>query len=320
MKVIIGGTFPPGATEMFVNTLPASCDTEVIENSAELAKRSDVEVLITRGFEVDEKFLAQNPKLKMIQKWGTGVNTIDLGAATRHKVPVCNVPGANAYAVAELTVMLMLAVYRNLLYHNAKLKAGIWSKADRVEQTYCLRGKTIGIIGGGNIGRLVAGLTQAFGARTVYYDAFRLPDDVEKEHRMEFVPLDELLKISDIVTLHIPLTDSTKNFISKKQLDLMKPTAVLINAARGGLVCEPDLLAALDSGRLMGAGVDCLCGEKDKLRADDPMLHNDKITAMPHVGGTSNDLASVMVPRIVANVGRLLKGEPLVSVVNKEVL
>ena len=137
---------------------------------------------------------------------------------------------------------------------------------------------------------------------------------------MQFAPLEELLRTSDIVTLHIPLMDSTRNFISKRELDFMKPTAVLINAARGGLVNERDLLEALDQGRLLGAGLDCLVNEKDKLNVNDPMLHNDKIALMPHIGGTSNDIAEAMVPRMAANVVRFVKGEPLLSVANREYL
>ena len=320
MKIVVGGTFPPGATDLFLQELPKDWDVSVITDARELAARTDVEVLITRGFEVTEQFIDQNPKLKFIQKWGSGLNSVDVKAAGERGIPVSNVPGANAYAVSELTVLLMLAVYRNLLYHNAKIRAGIWSKTERVEQTYCLNGKTIGIIGSGHIGKLVAKKVQAFEAKTVYYDIVRMDEKVENELKMKYLPLNELLKTSDIVTLHIPLLDSTKNFMSKPQFDMMKKNAVLINAARGGLVNEPDLLAALDSGKLLGAGLDCLCNEKDKLHADDPMLHNDKITLLPHVGGTSNDLAQVMVPRMAANAIRFVKGEPVLSVANQNYL
>lgn len=320
MKIVVGGSFPPGATELFLKEIPAEYSAEIVTDLEALKKRTDIEVLITRGFEVTREFIEQNPKLKFIQKWGSGLNAVDVQAAGEMGIPVCNVPGANSYAVSELTILLMLAVYRNLLYHNAKLKAGIWSKSDLVERTYCLRGKTIGIVGSGHIGRLVAKKVQAFDAETIYYDVARLSPEDEAAHHMTFVPLDELLRTSDIVTLHIPLLESTKNFISKRELDLMKPTAVLINAARGGLINEPDLLDALDHDRLMGAGLDCLVNEKDKLHADDPMLHNDKITLTPHVGGTSNDLAQEMVPRMAANAVRFLKGEPLLSVANREYL
>ncbi|MBP3848783.1 MAG: 2-hydroxyacid dehydrogenase [Pyramidobacter sp.] len=320
MKVVIGGIFPPGAIDLFLENLPKDADVEIVTDEAKLNEVTDTEVLLTRGVKIGAEFMDRNPKLKFIQKWGSGLDVIDVKAAGERGIPVSNVPGANAYAVSELTVMLMLAVYRNLLYHNAKIRAGIWSKAERVEQTYCLNGKTIGIIGSGHIGRLVAKKVQAFEAKTVYYDVFRMDEKTEQELNMKYLPLDELLRVSDIVTLHIPLLDSTKNFISKPQLDMMKDNAVLINAARGGLVNEPDLLAALDSGKLLGAGLDCLVNEKDKLRADDPMLHNDKITVTPHVGGTSNDLAQVMAPRMAKNVARFLRGEPILSVANKEYL
>lgn len=320
LKIVVGGSFPPGATDLFLKELPADWDIDVVTDSRELSRRTDIEVLITRGYEVDADFIKQNPKLKFIQKWGSGLNVIDVKAAGARGIPVSNVPGANAYAVSELTVMLMLAVYRNLLYHNAKLKAGIWSKGERVEQTYCLSGKTVGIVGSGHIGRLVAKKVQAFDAKTVYYDVSRMDGEQEQLHQMEYLPLDRLLEVSDVVTLHIPLLDSTKDFISKEQLALMKPTAILINAARGGLINEPDLLQALDSGTILGAGLDCLCHEKDELDKNDPMLHNDKITITPHVGGTSNDLIYQMVPRMARNAVRFVRGEEPLSVANREYL
>ena len=320
MKIVIGGNFPLGAIELFQKELPKEYDVDVVTDPKELDIRRDVEVLITRGFDITRSFIEKNPKLKFIQKWGSGLNAVDVKAAGEHGIPVCNVPGANAYAVSELTILLMLAVYRNFLYHNAKLKAGIWSKSDLVERTYCLRGKTVGIIGCGHIGQLVARKVQVFEAKTIYYDVVRMHEEEEKKQGMQFAPLEELLRTSDIVTLHIPLMDSTRNFISKRELDFMKPTAVLINAARGGLVNERDLLEALDQGRLLGAGLDCLVNEKDKLNVNDPMLHNDKIALMPHIGGTSNDIAEAMVPRMAANVVRFVKGEPLLSVANRAYL
>ena len=320
MKIVVGGTFPPGAVELFLEKLPKDWDISVETDLDELAKRTDVEVLITRAFQVDKAFIEQNKGLKFIQKWGTGLNAVDVETAGKHGIPVCNVPGANAYSVSELAVMLMLAVYRNLLYHNKKLHSGIWSKPDIVERSYCLKGKTVGLIGGGNIGKLVAKKVQAFDAKTVYYDVFRMKEEDEAANNMKYLPLDELLKVSDIVSLHIPLLESTKNFISKPQFDMMKDGAVIINSARGGLINEADLLEALDSGKIMGAGLDCLCNEGKALDKNDPLLNHEFVTVTPHIGGTSNDLAAEMVPRMAANAVRFVNGEPLEAVANKEYL
>jgi len=320
MKIVIGGIFPPGATDLFLANLPKDWDIDVVEDLQELTKRTDIEVFLTRSFQVTADFIKQNPKLKFIQKWGTGLNAIDVEEAGKHGILVCNVPGANACAVSELTIMLILAVYRNLLYHSAKLKAGIWSKADRVERTYCLSGKVVGIVGSGNVGRMVAKRVQAFEAETIYYDVNRLTEAQENKLHMHYVSIEELLKTSDVVTLHIPLLESTKNFIAKKQLLQMKHTAILINAARGGLVNEPDLIDALDNDVIMGAGVDCFVNEKDKISKNDPMLQNEKITATPHVGGTSNDLLYQMVPRMAKNAIRFVNGEQPLSIANKEYL
>lgn len=320
MKIVIAGTFPPGAVDLFLQLLPQGWDIDVITDEAELKKRTDVEVLITRAFQITEEIILRNPNLKFIQKWGTGLNAVDVEAAGRRGIPVCNVPGANAYAVSELAVLHMLAVYRNLLYHNRKLVNGIWSKSERVEDTYCLNKKTVGLIGGGNIGRLVAKKVRAFGAAVQYYDIYRLSPALEEEYGMRYVSLEELLCSSDVVSLHIPLTDQTKNMIDYDKLKRMKPTAILINTSRGGLVNEDDLLRALDEKLILGAGLDCICHEKDGLDPSDPILCHDRITLTPHIGGTSNDLLGEMVPRMAANAIRFVRGEEPRSVANQEYL
>lgn len=320
MKIVIAGTFPPGAVDLFLQLLPQDWDIDVITDEAELKKRTDVEVLITRAFQITEEIILRNPNLKFIQKWGTGLNAVDVEAAGRRGIPVCNVPGANAYAVSELAVLHMLAVYRNLLYHNRKLVNGIWSKSERVEDTYCLNKKTVGLIGGGNIGRLVAKKVRAFGAAVQYYDIYRLSPALEEEYGMRYVSLEELLCSSDVVSLHIPLTDQTKNMIDYDKLKRMKPTAILINTSRGGLVNEDDLLRALDEKLILGAGLDCICHEKDGLDPSDPILCHDRITLTPHIGGTSNDLLGEMVPRMAANAIRFVRGEEPRSVANQEYL
>ena len=320
MKIVVGGVFPPGATELFSKEFIDCKDVEIITDLKTLEEKNDIEILVTRGFKVTADFINKNKNLKFIQKWGTGLNTIDIEAAGEKGIPVSNVPGANAYAVAELTIMLMLAVYRNLLYHNSQLKAGIWSKTERIEQTYCLKGKKIGIIGSGNVGKAVAKRVQAFEAETVYYDVFRLKPEEERELHLKYVPIEELLSTCDVITLHIPLLDSTKNFITKKQFSMMKKNAILINASRGGLVNEADLLETLNAGTIMGAGLDCFSCEKEMLTQEYPLLHCNKITMTPHVGGTSNDLLCEMVPRMAKNTIRFLNGEKPISIANKEYL
>jgi phosphoglycerate dehydrogenase-like enzyme len=320
VKIVIAGTFPPGAIELFLELLPQDWHIDVITDEANLRKRTDIEVLITRAFQITEEIILHNPDLKFIQKWGTGLNAVDVEAAGRRGIPVCNVPGANAYAVSELAVLHMLAVYRNLLYHNRKLVAGVWTKSDRIEDTYCLNKKTVGLIGGGNIGRLVAQKVRAFGATVQYYDIYRLSPALEEEYEMCYVSLEELLCSSDVVSLHIPLNDQTKNFIDYDKLKRMKPTSILINTSRGGLINENDLLQALDENLILGAGLDCLCHEKDSLDSKDPILHHDRLTLTPHIGGTSNDLLGEMVPRMAANAIRFVRGEEPKSIANREYL
>lgn len=318
MNILIGGTFPPGAVEMFLKLLSSNHNIEVVTDIEQFNKKRNVEVLITRAFKVTKEFIDQNKDLKFIQKWGSGLNTIDVAEAGKRGIPVSNVPGANAYAVSELTILLMLATYRNFLFHNRNMVKGIWTKAQNIESTYCLYKKTIGIIGGGHIGQLVAKKVSAFDAEVIYYDVFRQPEEVEKEYHMRYVTLDQLLKTSDVVTIHIPLNEKTRGFIGREQLKMMKPTSIIINSARGGLIVESDLIQALDEGVILGAGIDCI--EHEPIDPKDPILKHEKVTLTPHVGGTSNDLLGEMVPRMAKNVNRFLKGEEPKSVANSEYL
>ena len=309
MKIVVGCNFPPGAAECFEECFRGIPDVEIILDKATILQKTDMEVLVCRGVPLTRELFERNPGLKMIQKWGTGLDNVDMEAAKEHGILICNMPGVNAYTVAELTVMLMLATYRNLLWHNRRMTQGIWTKSERIDESFCLKDKVVGIVGGGNIGRLVAHYVQAFGAKTVYYDVFRLSEQREKENGLTYLPLDELLGSADIVTLHVPLLDSTKNMIGKEQLAKMKQTAILINAARGGLVQEDALLEALDDGIILGAGLDCIVHEGDKLNINDPILHNERITLTPHIGGCSADLTCEMARQMAKNALRFVFGQ-----------
>ena len=185
-----------------------------------------------------------------------------------------------------------------------------------MDNAVTLNMKTVGLIGGGNIGRQVARKVQAFGARVQYYDAFRLKPEMEEEHRMTFLPLDELLKTSDVVSLHVPLTEENRHMLDAGKIALMKRGAILVNTARGGLVDDKALLAAVDEGRLMGAGLDCV--EDDPLPAGHPLLNHPNIVITPHIGGNVSDMGEVMVPMIGGNLRRFLRGERVLNVVNEK--
>ena len=317
--VALVGNYPSGTLEQFQELFKQEpirfCTAETAEQYAAL---TDADCIIMRGYPITEDDMARNPSLKLICRWGTGYDSVNIEAAGKCGIAVCNTPGANACAVSEHTAALMLALLHNIVQHTYSLRAGIWSKNLYADRTFTLKDRLVGIVGGGNIGRRVAHEVQSFGAEVQYYDVFRLSEEMEQKCQMKYVPLEELLRTSDLVSLHVPLTAENHHMIAKPQFDMMKRGAYLINTARGGLVNEKDLIDAVQSGQLSGAGIDCL--ETEPFEPDDPILKCPNIIVTPHVGGTSADIGNAIIPMLVENLHNLLDNKPYSYVVNKSFL
>src|SRR5665213_2618259 len=205
------------------------------------------------------EFYAQAPKLRLVQTLSAGYNTYDLDAARNAGVPICNNGGANATAVAEHAVMLMLAVSRRLMWQHDGVVSGRWRGNDfNSTKLYELEDKTLGIVGLGNIGKKVARRAKAFDMRIQYYDVNRMTTDQEDALGVRFALFPELLRTSDIVSLHVPLDKSTHNLIGERELAMMKKTAILINTCRGPVVDEVALYHALNNEIIMAAGLDVM--------------------------------------------------------------
>lgn len=318
-KILLAGKYPAGTADEFRAQL-AGDGAEIVEVTSQdaLDASTDADAIVLRVLKASKGTLANKGKLKLICRWGVGVDSVDVPYASARGIAVTNTPGANASAVSELAVLLMLAVGRNLMFHNRSIQNGVWSRTMFTDNAVSLNGKKVGIIGGGNIGRQVARRVQAFGAEARYYDVFRLAPETEKQFDLTFVPLDDLLADSDVVTLHVPLLDNNHHMLNAEKIALMKRNAILINTARGGLVDDKALLTAIDEGRLMGAGLDCV--EDDPLPAGHPLLDHPNIVITPHVGGNTSDLGTVMVPMISDTLKKLLHGEKLKFVVNEKEL
>lgn len=319
MKVALVGIFPTGTEEMFKQLLPATdFEINIVNTQEKYDSLMDAEVIIMRIFKLPKEVIERNKNLKLVEKWGAGYDTVDIEAAGKANIKVCNVTGANAYAVSEIAVLHILATYRNLINHHQSMIRGVWTKGEFMDTSFSLMNKTVGLIGGGNIGRQVATKVQAFGANVQYYDMYRLNEEKEKEFKMKYVELDELLRTSDVISLHIPLIDETRNIINGEKLALMKPTSIIVNTARGGLIDEEALREAINNKKILGAGLDCLA--KEPIDPNDPMLKQKNVTLTPHIGGTSADLLGVMAPRIAKNILAFSKGEELESIVNMKYL
>lgn len=267
----------PGAQVDFKPGMKAAELREVIGGYDALAVRS--------ATKVTAEILASATKLKVIGRAGTGVDNIDLPAASRKGVVVMNAPGGNSVSVAEHTLALLLSLARSVSDASASTRAGKWEKK-KFSSGRELQGKTLGVVGTGNIGALVVKRAQAFGMKVIGYDPF-LSAEAAQKLGIELVELPDLYKRSDALTLHVPLTEQTKNMIAAPQLAAMKPGALIVNCARGGLIDEKALADALKSKKIGGAALDVF--EVEPPPADHPLFQCENFIGTPHLGGSTED-------------------------------
>ena len=259
------------------------------------------------------RVLAAAPQLKVISRTGVGYDAIDMKAATARGIVVTTTPGVNRHAVAEWAMALMLCCARKLTTNLDEVRRGGWTRHEGID----LAGKTLGLVGLGTIGKEVAQRATAFEMRILAYDLVQdLP--FAEAHRVTFVPLDQLLRESDFVSLHLFLNDASRHLINAERLALMKPTAYLINTARGGIVDTAALCLALKEKRIAGAGLDVV--ESEPLPPDSPLRECNNVYLSPHVGGASADARRLSGAMAAENLIRALRGERPQGIVNPEVL
>ena len=274
---------------------------------------ADADFLILFPGHIAEPVVRAAKNVKLIQLVSVGFDQMDLGLCKELGIPVANNGGTNALDVAEHTIAMILALYRRFVEMDHNVRTNNWRGIDSGGTTYCIDGKTVGLIGLGQIGQRVARLLRAFGATVIYYDAFPAKPEVEQELGVERVELETLLQRADVVSLHVPLNDSTKGLINAHTLNLMKPNAILINTCRGPVVDEAALTVALQNGQIAGAALDVLINEPPP--ADNPLLTLDNVLFTPHTAGVTRDTWARRGKFIFANLQRVLAGEkPLASV------
>lgn len=276
--------------------------------SEDLVKVAGADILVVGLEPVTEELLeAAGSRLRLIQRLGVGYDNVDLEAARRRGVPVCYMPDFNAGTVAEHAIALMLGLLRRLFESTLLMKAGRWPLGAVVAAgVWDLQGKTVGVIGMGRIGQEVGKRLLPFGVRLQYHDERRDPvKDTIPEARS--VELEELLRTSDIVSLHLPLTPETRGVLGREELELMKPSALLVNTARGALVDEGALAALLDEGRLAGAGVDVFSEEPPEPKH--PLRGARNVLLTPHTAGQTREAMQRMVDTMLANFRRIEREE-----------
>ena len=318
MKIVIldGYTLNPG--DLSWEPLKELGEVTVYERTApkDVYKRAEgAEVVFTNKVVLDEAVLEKLPSLKYIGVLATGYNVVDVEAAARKGIVVTNIPAYSTSSVAQMAFAHILNIVQRVGYYAQEVSNGKWSRQADFSfwdaPLHELDGKKIGIIGFGNTGRATARIAVGFGLDVYAYtskSAMELPADVHKCPSM-----DELFRKCDIVSLHCPLTETTRELVDARKLDLMKPSAILINTGRGGLVNEQDLADALNSGKIAAAGLDVLSSEPP--RADNPLLKARNCFITPHHAWATKEARVRLMQLAVNNLKAFLEGKP-VNVVN----
>ena len=284
---------------------------EHLSRSALLDALADCQGLIVRsGTQVDRALIEAAPSLRVIGRAGAGVDNIDLDAASERGVLVLNAAGGNTVSAAELAVALLLALSRHLAAANASLKSGAWNRSAFIGAE--LRGKTVGIVGLGLVGAAVARRLQAMEMRTIAYDPF-VSEERARSVGAELAPFPDLLKQSDVVTLHSSAAPDAPPLLGANEFALMKPGALLVNTARGRLIDESALAQALDAGRLGGAALDVFAREPAH---ENPLVRHPRVLATPHLGASTQEAQERVAIDIATETVNVLRGEPSRAAVN----
>ncbi len=281
-----------------------------------LDEMKDADALIVRIAKCDGHAIENSPNLKVIGRTGVGYDSVDVKTATAHGIPVVITPGANNRSVAEHAVAMMFALYKNLVEAQQEMSKGNW-EIRGAKKAFELEGKTIGILGLGAIGRETAKICEGCGMKVAAHDPFLSKEQVEGYGAVYYENYEDLLKVSDVVSIHVPLTDETKNMISKNQLTEMKKTALIINCSRGGIINETDLVEALKAGEIAGAGTDVFCSEPPK--TDDPLLNCPNLIVSPHSAAQTREAVIKMAQMCVKGCLAVAEGKKWPFVADKSV-
>ncbi|HEY3365787.1 MAG TPA: D-glycerate dehydrogenase [Symbiobacteriaceae bacterium] len=267
---------------------------------------------------VNEELLAVAKNLKIVANYAVGFDNIDVPACTRHKVMATNTPGVLTDTTADLAWTLLMCAGRRIVESERFTKSGQWKTwGPLLLAGQDIHHATLGLVGLGRIGAAVARRAKGFDMKVVYFDPYR-NEQAEQELGVEYMPLDDVLKVADFISVHVPLMDSTRNLIAARELGIMKKTAVLVNTSRGGIVNEPDLYHALKDGAIFAAGLDVFAQEPTPL--DNPLLTLDNCTCVPHIASASVQTRTRMGTLAAENVIAALTGKKPPTLLNPEVL
>ena len=270
----------------------------------------DADIAITCKVVIDKELMEKSPQLKLICIAATGLNNVDVEFAKRKNIVIKNVVNYSSHSVAQTTFAIILSLLHKIRYYDDFVKSGSYASNDMFTHYgpdfWELSDKHFGIIGMGNIGKRVAAIAECFGAKVIYYSTSG-NNNHSQYRRLE---LDQLMKVSDIISVHSPLNDKTNNLITLDKLKLMKPSALIFNTGRGGIVNEADLAEALNQNMIAGAGVDVY--SKEPVREDNPLLHvkdKNKIILTPHIAWISIEARTLLIEKIAFNIDEFVKNK-----------
>jgi glyoxylate reductase len=301
----------PGATEEVLSIvrqeLPPGWRLVPAQTANLQSQLAECDFLLVPDQPVRDEHLTAAPRLRMIQHQGVGYERIDLAACRTRRIPLCLTPEGTTTGVAEHTILLILALYKQLVKAATGTRQGHWMQWELRGASFELSGKTLGLVGFGRIGREVARRALAFDARVAYFDPLFSDDDHPQIAR--HASLESLLSTSDIVSLHVPVTAQTRKLVDDQFFRSMKPNAILVNTARGALIDESALLGALERRQLAGAALDVL--DREPPDPAHPLLPQDNVLVTPHIAAGTRDALQAKMRAAFANMQRRLRGEPL---------
>ncbi|MFA7178712.1 MAG: phosphoglycerate dehydrogenase [Dehalococcoidales bacterium] len=310
MKVLVADPIAQDGVDIINQVAEVDVKTKLCEDEL-VGIIGDYDALVVRSqTQVTARVIAAGKKLVIIGRAGVGVDNIDVNAATERGIIVANAPTGNTVSAAEHTIALMLSMTRHIPQANYSLKSGQWKRADFMGTE--VKGKTLGIVGLGNIGREVARRARGMEMKILAYDPF-VSEERAGQLQAEMVSLEKLYREADFITLHTPLTDTTRNMIDAPQLETMKPTTRIINAARGGLINEEALVKAINEGKLAGAAIDVFCKEPC---TQSILFSCDKIIVTPHLGASTTEAQVLAATEVARQIVDVLGGQPARYAVN----
>lgn len=324
-KIVSFSPIPEGVLRQLIITYAPDIKFDLVvipefDREKILRELEDADIVVgdyTFKIPITREMIEHMKRVRLIQQPSTGYDHIDVEAAKEKGIPVANIGGANALSVAEHTIALALLLLKRIIHAHHRVSSGVWAQDEMFNLgIYELYDKKWGIIGLGRIGREVAKRVRCFGVKTLYYDKIRFPVELERELQVEYRPLNRLLRESDVISIHVPLTNETRHMISEKELRMMKPNAILINVSRGEIVDEVALAKALSERWIMGAGVDVF--SQEPIPSDHPLLkvRGANLVLTPHIAGATNEARQRITITSIDNIVRAIKGEELRNVVN----